>query len=55
MKISYGGGAAVAAGRGFAFMADPINWPLFVPSVRAVDKCHGTSSRNVPDPPRGAR
>jgi carbon monoxide dehydrogenase subunit G len=38
MKISYGAVLSLPPEEAFAFMADPINWPLFVPSVRSVDK-----------------
>jgi carbon monoxide dehydrogenase subunit G len=38
MKISYGAVLSLPPEEVFAFMADPVNWPLFVPSVRSVDK-----------------
>jgi Polyketide cyclase / dehydrase and lipid transport len=38
MKISYGAVLPLPPDEAYAFMADPVNWPLFVPGVRAVDK-----------------
>jgi hypothetical protein len=38
MKISYGAVLPLPPEEAFAFMADPVNWPLFTPSVRSVNK-----------------
>jgi Polyketide cyclase / dehydrase and lipid transport len=38
MKISYGAVLPLPPEEAFGFVADPVNWPLFVPSVRAVHK-----------------
>jgi len=38
MKISYGAVLPLPPEEAFAFVADPVNWPLFVASVRSVLK-----------------
>ena len=38
MRISYGAVLPLPPEEAFAFVADPVNWPLFVPSVRSVHK-----------------
>jgi hypothetical protein len=38
MKITYGAVLPVPIGDAFAFVADPVNWPLFSPGVREVTK-----------------
>ena len=38
MRISYGAVLPLPPEEAFAFVADPVNWPLFVPSVRSVQK-----------------
>ena len=38
MKITYGAVVPLPPEEAFAFVADPDNWPLFFPGVRAVDK-----------------
>jgi carbon monoxide dehydrogenase subunit G len=38
MKISYGAVLPLPPEEAFAFVADPVNWPLFFPGVRSVDK-----------------
>ena len=38
MRISYGAVLPLPPEEAFAFVADPVNWPLFVPSVRSVNK-----------------
>jgi hypothetical protein len=38
MRISYGAVLPLPPEEAFAFVADPLNWPLFVPSVRSVHK-----------------
>jgi hypothetical protein len=35
MRISYGAVLPLPPEEAFAFVADPVNWPLFVPSVRS--------------------
>jgi hypothetical protein len=38
MKISYGALIPLPPDEAFGFVADPVNWPLFFPGVRSVDK-----------------
>ena len=38
MKISYGAVLPLPPEEAFAFVADPVNWPLFFPGVRAVNR-----------------
>jgi carbon monoxide dehydrogenase subunit G len=38
MKISYGAVLPLPPEEAFRFVADPVNWPLFFPGVRSVDK-----------------
>ena len=38
MKIRYGAVLPLPHEEAFAFVADPVNWPLFFPGVRAVNK-----------------
>jgi hypothetical protein len=38
MRISYGSVLPLPPEEAFAFVADPVHWPLFVPSVRSVHK-----------------
>jgi len=38
MRISYGAVLPLPPKEAFGFVADPVNWPLFVPSVRSVNK-----------------
>lgn len=38
MKISYGAVLPLPPDDAFDFVADPVNWPLFFPGVRSVDK-----------------
>jgi hypothetical protein len=38
MKISYAAVLPLPSDEAFTFVADPVNWPLFVPSVRSVHK-----------------
>lgn len=38
MKISYGGVLPLPPEEAFRFVADPVNWRLFFPGVRSVDK-----------------
>lgn len=38
MKITYGAVLPLPPDKAFGFVADPENWPLFFPGVRAVDK-----------------
>ena len=38
MKISYGAVLPLPPDEAFGFVADPVNWPLFFPGVRSVDK-----------------
>ena len=38
MKISYGAVLPLPPEEAFGFVADPVNWPLFFPGARSVDK-----------------
>jgi carbon monoxide dehydrogenase subunit G len=38
MKISFGAVLPLPPQEAFRFVADPVNWPLFFPGVRSVDK-----------------
>ena len=38
MKISYGALIPLPPDEAFGFVADPVNWPLFFPGVRSVDR-----------------
>lgn len=38
MKITYHAVLPLPPDEAFAFVADPLNWPLFFPGVRSVDK-----------------
>jgi carbon monoxide dehydrogenase subunit G len=38
MRISYGAVLPLPPEEAFAFVADPVRWPLFVPGVRSVHK-----------------
>ena len=38
MKISYGAVLPLPPEEAFRFVADPVNWPLFFPGVRSVNK-----------------
>ena len=38
MKITYGAVLPLPIEAAFAFVADPVNWPLFFPGVREVTK-----------------
>ena len=38
MKVRYGAVLPLPPEEAFAFVADPVNWPLFFPGVRAVAK-----------------
>jgi hypothetical protein len=54
MKISYGAVLAPPQ-EAFRFVADPVNWPLFFPGVRSVDKDDDWGDGRWPRPPHQRR